>query len=92
MLTTLFPVFYGLAALLLLWQAFRVMAKGFRAAGGNSTVHSANSQKATGDRTGRLTVHPELLDQEGRITDEDLLTVRFSGDNEVSPSDETSAE
>ena len=29
----------------------------------------------------KVTIHPELLDAEGRITREDLLTVRFSGDN-----------
>ena len=34
------------------------------------------------DRTGRLTIHPELLDSDGQLTQEDLLTVRFSGDNE----------
>ncbi|MFM7455952.1 MAG: DUF2973 domain-containing protein, partial [Vulcanococcus sp.] len=34
------------------------------------------------DRTGRLTIHPELLDADGQITNDDLLTVRFSGDNE----------
>jgi hypothetical protein len=34
------------------------------------------------DRTGRLTIHPELLDADGQLTQEDLLTVRFSGDNE----------
>ena len=33
------------------------------------------------DRTGRITIHPELLNREGRITDEDLLTVRFSNDS-----------
>jgi hypothetical protein len=27
-------------------------------------------------------VHPELLDNEGKITDEALLTVRFSGDDD----------
>lgn len=31
-----------------------------------------------------ITVHPELLDADGRITEEELLTVRFSGDNEPS--------
>ena len=36
------------------------------------------------DRTGKVTVHPELLDQDGRLTEEDLLTVRFSGDQEPS--------
>ena len=44
------------------------------------------------DRTGLLTIHPELLDQDGRITDEDLLTVRFSGDTDPPQSAETSAE
>ncbi len=44
------------------------------------------------DRTGRLTIHPELLDQEGRITDEELLTVRFSEDIDPPHSAETSAE
>jgi hypothetical protein len=45
-----------------------------------------------GDRTGRITIHPELLDAEGRLTEEDLLTVRFSGDNESpSPPPEGSA-
>jgi hypothetical protein len=44
-----------------------------------------DSRRAGGDRTGRLTVHPELLDQDGQITEEDLLTVRFGGDNEQSP-------
>ena len=29
------------------------------------------------DRTGLLTTHPELLDQDGVITDEELLVVRF---------------
>jgi hypothetical protein len=33
-----------------------------------------------GDRTGRLTIHPELLDAQGQLTQEDLLTVRFSAD------------
>jgi hypothetical protein len=27
-------------------------------------------------------VHPELLDSDGRITNEDLLTVRFSGNDD----------
>lgn len=34
------------------------------------------------DRTGRVTVHPEILNQNGDITDEDLLTVRFSKDSD----------
>ncbi len=75
MLSSLFPVLYGVVFVALLWQAFRVMSRGFRAASG--PIHEPI------DRTGRVTVHPELLDNDGRITEEDLLTVRFSGDEEA---------
>ena len=78
MLGSLFPLLYGAVLVTLLWQAFRVMSKGFRAASG--PISSAPSN-APGDRTGQVTVHPELLDSEGRITEEDLLTVRFGGDD-----------
>ena len=74
MLSSLFPLLYGTLFVALLWQAFRVMGKGFRAASG--PIAEPN------DRTGRVTVHPELLDHEGKITDEALLTVRFSGDDD----------
>ena len=88
MLNSLFPLLYGAAALALLWWAFRVMGQGFHAA--NSSASRPAPSK--GDRTGRLTVHPELLDQDGKITGEELLTVRFSGDNEppepIEPSNE----
>ena len=30
------------------------------------------------------TIHPELLDKSGNITEEELLTVRFSNDNDSS--------
>jgi len=79
MLGSLFPLLYGALFVALLWQAFRVMSKGFRAASGPIISDPSN---APGDRTGQLTVHPELLDSEGRITEEDLLTVRFSGDDD----------
>ncbi len=90
MLNALFLFLYGLAVLLLLWQAFRVMGRVFWADSGlpNSSLQRRN---ASGDRTGRLTIHPELLDQDGRITDEELLTVRFSGDIDPPQSAETSA-
>ena len=79
MLGSLFPLLYGALFVALLWQAFRVMGKGFRAASG--PISSGPSNTAS-DRTGRVTVHPELLDSEGRITEEDLLTVRFGGDDD----------
>jgi hypothetical protein len=83
-LSDLFPVFYGVCFLLLLWQAFRVMAQGFRAVPRPGDQLSDRPGDAPGDRTGRVTVHPELLDADGQLTREDLLTVRFSGDNEQS--------
>ena len=76
MLNSLFPLLYGTLFVALLWQAFRVRGKGFRAASGPIAEPK--------DRTGRVTVHPELLDNEGKITDEALLTVRFSGDDDTS--------
>lgn len=99
LLSELFPLVYGLCFVLLLWQAFRVMSQGFRAVPrpgdnrpGDSRFDSRrvdnrrlDSRRGGGDRTGRLTIHPELLDQDGQITEEDLLTVRFGGDNEQSP-------
>ena len=78
MLSSLFPLIYGLVFLALLWQAFRVMGRGFSAAG-----RPPGTPDTGNDRTGRVTIHPELLDGDGRLTEEDLLTVRFSGDDEA---------
>ncbi|MFN7678193.1 MAG: DUF2973 domain-containing protein [Cyanobacteriota bacterium] len=36
---------------------------------------------SSGNRLGKITIHPELLDADGQITREDLLTVRFSDDS-----------
>ena len=33
--------------------------------------------------TKKYTIHPELLDKSGNITEEELLTVRFSNDNDT---------
>ena len=84
-LSDLFPLVYGACFLVLLWQAFRVMGQGFRAIPrpGDASSEQA-SRSGAGDRTGRVTIHPELLDADGQLTREDLLTVRFSGDNEQS--------
>lgn len=93
-LANLLPLLYGACFLVLLWQAFRVMARGFQAVPrpgdpgsgqGAGTVPSVPGP----DRTGRLTIHPELLDDDGELTREDLLTVRFGGENDqpLRPSD-----
>jgi hypothetical protein len=86
LLADLFPFVYALCFLALLWQAFRIMSRGFRAASGPIENLATDSGRARrDDRTGRLTIHPELLDADGQLTREDLLTVRFSGDNESTP-------
>ena len=91
MLTSIFPLIYGAAVLILLWQAFRVIAKGVKTSQANAQ-NKLSKHDSNEDRTGRLTIHPELLDQEGRITNEELLTVRFSGDIDPPQSAETSPE
>jgi hypothetical protein len=81
LLSQLLPLLYGACFILLLIQAFRVMSNGFRAVprpGDREKIAAGPTE----DRTGRLTVHPELLDSSGHLTQEDLLTVRFNGDNE----------
>ena len=88
MLTSLFPFIYGFVLLLLLWQALKVMFRGFSAV--NSLGHAHDRLKQ--DRTGEFTIHPELLDEEGNITDEDLLTVRFSDDFDHPKQTEPSSE
>jgi len=88
LLSQIFPILYGVCFLFLLWQAFRVMGQGFQAASRPASPPSLDTpnadQAGPGDRTGRLTIHPELLDAEGQLTREDLLTVRFGGDQERS--------
>ena len=88
MLSSIFPFIYALVLIALLWQAFRVMLRGFSAA--NSFERSDKPIKK--DRTGQFTIHPELLDEEGNITDEDLLTVRFSNDLDPPKQTESSSE
>ncbi len=78
MMNALVPLLYFLAITLLLLQAFKVMSRGLM----SINSKSIKTDKSNSDRTGLLTVHPELLNQEGKLTDEDLLTVRFSDDLE----------
>jgi hypothetical protein len=77
LLSELFPLLYGVCFLFLLWQAFRVMGRGFQAMGRPS---APSAPTVPSDRRGKVTIHPELLDADGQITREDLLTVRFSDD------------
>ena len=89
MLSHLFPFLYSLVAILLLDQALKVMSTGFEASE-VSRKSGMKSEKNITDRTGRVTIHPEILNTDGTITDEDLLTVRFSQDSDPSQSAEAS--
>tara|TARA_B100000212_G_scaffold278649_1_gene218338 strand:- start:185 stop:442 length:258 start_codon:yes stop_codon:yes gene_type:complete len=75
-MTILFPLIYSAALLFLIWKAFKVMSNGWSAYDKNKTNSLIpNSQR-------KYTIHPELLDKAGNITDEELLTVRFSNDSD----------
>lgn len=65
MMTAVLPIAYTVACAFVLLSAFRGMALAFK------------RQSRTGDRTGLKTTHPELLDENGFITQEELLVVHF---------------
>jgi len=78
-MTILFPIIYSAALTYLVWKAFKVMSNGWGM--------SFNEQKAltkSNFKQKKYTIHPELLDKSGNITEEELLTVRFSNDNDSS--------
>ena len=70
MTNILFPCVYALVVLALLWQAFQVIRKSYFSS--SLPIHKdLDATRENSDRTGRLTIHPELLDQNGPR--EDLL-------------------
>ena len=78
-MTILFPIIYSAALTYLVWKAFKVMSNGWSISGKEKKSFSSTyfPQK-------KYTIHPELLDKSGNITEEELLTVRFSNDNDSS--------
>jgi hypothetical protein len=78
-MSILFPIIYSAALTYLVWKAFKVMSNGWGISSGEkkSLINSNFQQK-------KYTIHPELLDKSGNITEEELLTVRFSNDNDSS--------
>ena len=68
----MFAVLYAIAFFVLLGFALMQMRQGW---GARSQHPRANS--AIRDRTGLKTIHPELLDGNGQLIKEDLLTVSF---------------
>ena len=78
-MTILFPIIYSAVLTYLVWKAFKVMSNGWSTSGtGKKVLNSTNFQQK------KYTIHPELLDKSGNITEEELLTVRFSNDNDSS--------
>ena len=74
-MSVLFPIVYSAALTFLVWKAFKVMSNGW----GALDKVSKRSFK-TNIKQKKYTIHPELLDKSGNITQEELLTVRFSND------------
>jgi len=76
-MTILFPIIYSAALTYLVWKAFKVMSNGWGiSATEKKRFNNPNLQEK------KYTIHPELLDKSGNITEEELLTVRFSNDND----------
>ena len=76
-MTILFPIIYSAALTYLVWKAFKVMSNGWGITSNEKKhLYSSNLKQK------KYTIHPELLDKSGNITEEELLTVRFSNDND----------
>ena len=73
----LIPIIYSAALTFLVWKAFKVMSNGW----GAFDKQSKRSFKSK-IKQNKYTIHPELLDKAGNITQEELLTVRFSNDTD----------
>ena len=78
-MTILFPIIYSAALTYLVWKAFKVMSNGW-----NTFDTEKKGFNSTNFKQKKYTIHPELLDKSGNITEEELLTVRFSNDNDSS--------
>ena len=78
-MTILFPIIYSAALTYLVWKAFKVMSNGWQL-----SDKDQNKFYKTNLNQKQYTIHPELLDKSGNITEEELLTVRFSNDNDSS--------
>ena len=76
-MSILFPIIYSAALTYLVWKAFKVMSNGW----GITSAENKRYNKPNFPQK-KYTIHPELLDKSGNITDEELLTVRFSNDND----------
>ena len=69
--------FFAATCVILLLQAFILMRQGM------DVPYGTIKKISRGDRTGLPTIHPEMLDHHGQLVSDELLTVRFSGDNDA---------
>ena len=76
-MSILFPIIYSAALTYLVWKAFRIMSNGWGISDNGKKRFYNHKIKQK-----KYTIHPELLDKSGNITEEELLTVRFSNDND----------
>tara|TARA_B100000401_G_scaffold98827_1_gene63671 strand:- start:304 stop:567 length:264 start_codon:yes stop_codon:yes gene_type:complete len=76
-MSILFPIIYSAALTYLVWKAFKVMSNGWGISNKDQKQFYSTNLKQK-----KYTIHPELLDKSGNITEEELLTVRFSNDND----------
>ena len=77
-MTIIFPIIYSAALTYLVWKAYKVMSNGW------AISETAKKRSRTSNfKQKKYTIHPELLDKSGNITEEELLTVRFSNDNDT---------
>ena len=86
-MTILFPILYSAALTYLVWKAFKVMSNGW----GISGTEKKRFNNYPNYQQKKYTIHLELLDKSGNITEEELLTVRFSNDNDSSLEEKGSA-
>ena len=68
MVSMIFTIGYAIALILLGISSYRMMRK---------TATASPIRVKTKDRTGLRTIHPELLDENGNITEEKLFIIRF---------------
>ncbi len=78
-MSLLFPIIYSAALTYLVWKAFKVMSTAW-----GPLNNKPRQYVKTNLRQKKYTIHPELLDKSGNITQEELLTVRFSNDSDNS--------
>ena len=76
-MSILFPIIYSAALTYLVWKAFKVMSNVWNISSKDKKRFNNSNFEQT-----KYSIHPELLDKSGNITEEELLTVRFSNDND----------